>query len=461
MPRGRTLALTLVAATLVIVTDAGAQSISLEECIARSDRAAFAIRSARGEAEVAAAASTAALRGILPSMRFEGGYARTTDPIGAFGTTMRQRRLDAADFDPARLNHPAPVTNYTGAMVVEQPLVNADAWLGRAAAAAGGKAAASSVTWTTLTAHGDVVLGYYGAVLSGERVRALEDAARTADAHVREAESMVAAGMATRSDALLASVRAGDVHAQLSSARADAATAVRQLALLLGDVTASDVAVPGALPSSDDIRRVVARDTAYDEGATRADVEAASFGVAAAEADVRRASALYLPRLNAVARYDWNSALRPYAGGASWSVGVVATWTPFSGAGELAERQAARGRETTARALAEAARQQELLERERTRSTLRSALEQLTIADHAVAQSSEAHRIVSRKYAGGLATVVELLDAASAETRASLGAAGARYAVITAAVERRKALGADPAALASLERTSGIATGTP
>ncbi len=47
-------------------------------------------------------------------------------------------------------------------------------------------------------------------------------------------------------------------------------------------------------------------------------------------------------------------------------------------------------------------------------------MERLDIAERAVLQSAEAHRIVTRKYAGGIATVVELFDAVAAETGSRL-----------------------------------------
>ncbi|MHB1225725.1 MAG: TolC family protein, partial [Gemmatimonadaceae bacterium] len=189
----------------------------------------------------------------------------------------------------------------------------------------------------------------------------------------------------------------------------------------------------------------------------RADVEAARHGLDAARLDARRARSLYLPRLDGFARYDWNSANRLYAGDASWTVGVMARWSPFAGASEIAELQATSGREDAARAMADAARARALLDVEQAGNTLRAALARLDIAERSVRQSAEAHRIVSRKYEGGLATVVELLDAAAVETRSALSFSVARYDVITAGAERLKALGRDPAALASLDDASAPA----
>lgn len=431
-----------------------AQPLTLREAISRADDAAFQNRIASGMSAVQGAQPTAALRGILPSVRLEGGFVRTDDPIGAFGTALRQRVITQADFDPARLNHPPAISNYQGGAVVEQPLLNADAWLGRRAAERGAAASRASADWTRASTRVDVVRAYYGAILASERVATLTAAARAAHAHVSQAEAMVRQGLATRSDALLASVGAGEVDAQLADARAEARTAIRQLALVLGEGGDFAPVLPERLPAAAAIRAVIAGDTvvatAGDAG-SRADVEAALLGLDAARLDSRRARSLYLPRLNGFARYDWNSATRLYGGDAAWTVGVMATWSPFAGASEIAELRATSGREEVARAMADVARERAALEAEQTGNALRAALARLDIAERAVEQGAEAHRIVARKYEGGLATVTELLDAAATDTRSALTLSAARYAVITAGAERLMALGRDPGALARLD----------
>jgi outer membrane protein len=246
-------------------------------------------------------------------------------------------------------------------------------------------------------------------------------------------------------------VKAGELEAQLAEADADARTALRQLAVVLGSPDDAIGAPPARLPDATHIRAVVAGDTGDVEARRRADVRAAELGLDAATLDARRARTLYLPRLNAFARYDWNSAQRLYGGDRSWTAGVMASWSPFSGASELAERQATAGRADAALAMAEGARARARLDVEQTGNALRAALARLDIAERAVQQSAEAHRIVARKYEGGLATVVELLDAAATETQSALGLSAARYSAITAGAERRRALGLDPSTLAALD----------
>jgi outer membrane protein TolC len=428
--------------------------LTLREAFRQADRSAYVNRIATAETEARAAQSIAPLRGILPGVRFEAGYVRTTDPIGVFGSTLRQRTVTQSNFDPQRLNYPDALGNHQGAVVLEQPLLNADAWIGRRAAVYAADASRASGDWTRLSTRVDVVRAYYGVVLAAERSSTLRAAVSAAKAHVAQAEALVRQGLATKSDALLASVRAGEIEAQLSEAEGATSTAQRSLAVLLGqNVTAESIArfSPAALPSAERIRAVVSADTLDTAPADRADVQAALRGVDAARADARRARSLLIPRINSFARYDWNSADRPFAGDRNWTIGIMATWTPFTNPADIADLRGANARDDAAHAQAEAAQANARLDIEQTKTALQVALARLAIAERAVAQSAEAHRIVGRKYEGGLAQVAELLDAQAVETQSALGFSQARWSAIVAAAERQRALGRDPAFLEALD----------
>ena len=456
------MAVSVLVATAGLAPGAGAQ-LTLGDAIRQADRAAYGNRAAAGNADTQAAQVLSPLKGILPSLRVEAGYVRTTDPIGVFGATLRQRTVTAANFDPQRLNHPGAIGNYLGGIVLEQPIFNADAWTGRRAAVRAADASRAAEEWTRLSTRVDVVRAYYGAVLATERARTLEAAASAAHAHVAQAEAMVRQGLVTKSDALLASVRAGEIDMQLVEARGGAATARQQLAVLLGGdgaARSAPLVVPAVLPSSDRIIALTAGDTADVAANERADVHAAARGLDAARADALRAGSAWLPRLNSFARYDWNSADRVYSGDRNWTVGVMASWNILAGASDVADVQATRGRVAAAEAQAEGARAHARVEIEQSRIALTVALARLTIADRAAAQSAEAHRIVGRKYEGGLATVAELLDAQAVETQSALSLTQARWGAIVAAAERRQALGLDPATLAALDATPAVATRT-
>jgi outer membrane protein TolC len=295
-----------------------------------------------------------------------------------------------------------------------------------------------------------VVQAYYGARLASEVVLTLEVAEAMAAAHVHQANARLEQGMVTRSDLLLAQVLAGEISAQLIGARAQAGLARRQLALVLGVPTDTAFALPDSLPSAERIREVVDL-LAPAPLAGRADVEAAKAAANAAGHDVLRATGRLLPRLSAFGRYDWNDPTTPFHGQRSWTFGVMAAWTPFSGLSEIADVRGARARATAARAMAEAAEGQAALEVSARDSDVEVAVARLAIAEQAVNQSSEAHRLVARQYAGGLAGITELLGAQATETQTRLGLLQARVALITALAERQRARGSDPAALTALE----------
>jgi outer membrane protein len=451
------LALTATAAALV-ARGANAQ-LSLADALRATDRSAYANRIAAGRSASATAQTLAPLKGILPTVRVEAGYVRTTDPIGVFGSTLRQRSIAPANFDPDRLNHPDAVGNFQSGIVVEQPLFNADAWAGRRAAMHTADATGASADWTRLATRVDVIRAYYGAVLAVERASTLEVAASAAHAHVSQAEAMVRQGVVTKSDALLASVRAGDVDAQLAEAQGGAISARRLLATLLGAGGGAGalLVLPLSLPAAARVRAVVAPDTEAAVPAPRSDVLAASSAANAAHVDAARAALAYVPRINGFARYDWNSAARLYAGDHNWTVGVMASWNVFAGAGELSDIRATAGRADAAEAEAAAAAANARLQAEQTRTALVVALARLAIAERAVSQSAEAHRIVGRKYEGGLATIAELLDAQAVETQSALGLSQARWGAIAAAAERLLAIGRDPAVLTVLDSARALA----
>ncbi|MCU0635225.1 MAG: TolC family protein [Gemmatimonadaceae bacterium] len=448
--------LVVLAAMVARPASASAQ-LALADALREADRHNVANRVATATVAADRARALGALAGVLPTARIEVGALRTTDPIGAFGTSLRQRTITATDFDPPRLNFPAPISNVGTALVGELPLVNADAWAGRRAARGAVEAGDAAREWTRVGTRVEVIRAYFGAVLATERVTTLSASVRAAQAHLRQAQAMTREGVVTRADALLAAVRAGDLDALLAEARAAADDARRQLLVSIGREVRADPEVqlplPAALPDGDAIRRVVAPDTGDVPMAwsSRPDVRAASAGRRAARADARRTQGALLPRVNAFARYEWNTPSALFAGRSNWTVGVMGSLPLVHSATAWGDAQGASARARAADAGADGALARARLEDAATRSALRVALERLTIAEQGAAQGTEAQRIVEKRYAAGLASIAELLDAQAAATATALAWSHARYAVIAAAAERRRAIGGDPGTLVALD----------
>lgn len=438
--------------------------VTLRDALDRAANAATANRTARAARDAAAAGQLGAWRAVLPTVRIDAGLVRTTDPVGAFGTTLRQQRITTGDFDPARLNFPEPINNFTGALVLEQPLIMVDGWMAARSNARLVDGAAHAADWTALTTQAEVIGAWFGAILAAERATTMATAVRAAQEHARQADAMLEAGLVTRSDVLLASARAGELEAGRLDAVRDSTLARRHLAVLIGANPDELTGIGHRFPSDSSVD-AMGREVLALAPLARADVESAQSAAAAAAANAARARATLVPRVVSFARRDLNSAERPFGGSSSWSVGVMASWSPFSGASEIADGRAANARRASAAAQLSAASAAARLDLERSEMTLRAALTQLALARTSLAYGVDAHRIVTRKYEGGLATVAELLDAAAAETRARLVLSSARHAALTAIADRLRASGHEPRRMATLDEpardTAATTTASP
>lgn len=420
---------------------AAQEPLSLRDALARADSMAFANRIAAAQVARAGADREASLAGVIPAARLEAGYTRSNDPLVAFGFQLRQRTVTPASFDPALLNNPPATGDFQAGLAAEVPLINLDAWAGRAAASRAADAEAARAAWTRTSVQVQVTEAWARAVVAAERVRMLEAAQTSAASHVREADRLAQQGLVTRSDVLLASVEQGEVETQLESARGDREVALRHLALVIGTPGDTALRVPDSLPSP-------AARPAPPPDTTRSDVLAARLSLEAADAGATRAGRAMLPRLNGFGRYDWHDPNTPFGGRGMWTAGVQLSWSPFTNPHDVAARSAARADAAAARqamALAEATAALEVVEARIRAQVAERALE---IAERAVAQSVEAHRVVARKYAGGLVTISELLDAAALETATRLRLSQARLDLVMTQGRLRHASGVDLTALA-------------
>ena len=217
-------------------------------------------------------------------------------------------------------------------------------------------------------------------------------------------------GMATRSDALLASVQAGQVEAQLIGARGEAGIAHQRLALLLGQPGDTAFMLPDSLPSAGPDPRRSSATSPPDSAEHPARRDRRRLGVEAAQRDVRRANASTSRASTASAA---TTGTVPTSRSAARAATPSASWRPGRHSPARPKSPIARRREAAPRPRAPCAEAAEAGGRRSNSSATRTqhdvALARSDIAEVAVTQGAEAHRIVARKYAGGLATVAELL----------------------------------------------------
>jgi outer membrane protein TolC len=419
----------------------GAQTpeLSIEEAVSRaldeSHRVAE-LRARQEGAEAAAAGRTAASR---PQVSAQAGYTRTNH-VDEFGITQPDGRT--------RLIYPDVPDNYRTRLDFGWPIYTG----GRAeslARAARAEADAASQDLVSMQAdiRFEVTRAYWTAVTASENARVVEQALARTDAHVSDLRANLDAGLIPPNDVLSAEAQRARQEVLVIEARNAAEIALAELRRLAGfDAGVSlRLTTPLALETTphetEDLAAQIAR-----ARAARPERAALVQRLDAAGARVDAAGSTRLPSVAVNAGVDYarpNPRIFPRRGAweDSWDVSVNATWSLWDGgrrAAEVGEASAAR-RAMRAR-LEEFDSLVELDVRQR-RLDLEAGRAAATAAAEGVRSATEARRVVAERFAAGVATSTDVLDAQVALLQAELDHARALASVRVAEARLARTLG--------------------
>lgn len=389
-------------------------AVTLDEAVQRALTVQPAMVQARGAVRTAGAAERTAWGNFLPTVSLNASSNRQSG--NAFNPTTNEIRSDPAS------------TAYSGGISASLTLFDGfRRYANRRATGAAYDAAGAGL----VTERFDVVLGtkrvFYDALAREELVRVAEAQVRRAEQQREIAVRKLAAGSATRSDSLRASVDLGNARLALLKARADLATARADLGRQIGiegQVGAvADSAFP-ELPDTTDLRRTAL--------AASPQVVAAEAEAQAARAQVGVARAQYWPTVTAaystsasardVAPWD---ALDPYV--SNWTFRVSLNWTLFNGFTREANQVAADVQRDNAEARAAEARRTVQARLTQQLAALLTAYEAIEISRATLAAATEDLRVQQERYRVGAATILDLLTSQAALTQAEVSLVQARF----------------------------------
>jgi outer membrane protein TolC len=421
-----------------ISASVGAQTITLEDAMARAGTATPRARTLAADVAAADARVSQARSGFFPRIDVTQSVQRGNQPVYVFSTLLSQRRFTAEHFDVARLNHPAPETNIRTAVAINQALYDAGT---TRRAVDGAELRRDLAALDQSGATQDLALAAARAFV---RVLQLETAERAAAAAVAAAESDLErtrqrreAGLATDADALAMDVYLADARQSHIATGGDLAVARIELAEALGlPLDRTVVLVKPTPPDAPLEAAALAREGLK----TRTERRQAELRVQLAENDRDLARAAFLPRVGVEASWEFNgSTWQEQRSG--WFVGTTVALNIFNGFGDRA--RVAEARQTVSRAAAE----REQVER-RIEVEIRGAVARVSAARArdaagraALTQARESQRIVRDRYDVGLATVTDLLRAAEAVLDAESRATAAEADVILETVALNRAVG--------------------
>lgn len=356
---------------------------------------------------------------LFPTLQATAGVVRTDDPVGVFGTRLRQRRFTQADFDVDALNDPDAATDWTAGVGAQWDIARFDRWIERRAGKAEGRAAQAILDRTRQGTVYRTRALYVGAVRAEAVSGALEAAETSARATTDRVRRRVAEGMGTEADLLQAEAALSGIRARLEHARAGVLDAREALGSWLGWST-DRLPVPS---QGADVLDTAEAPTAVtpEELMERSDLVAGRAGVDAAEARARAVTARRLPALQAFGQLSTHAPRIGDEREANWTVGVQVSVPLFTGFSLTRGAEAARA-QARALELEQAQREGEAETEVRSaRRGVRAARAALASARTASAAAAEAVRLLRRRYEEGMATVADLLQAEARAAELSTG----------------------------------------
>lgn len=414
--------------------------LTLEDAIAKGKASAPRLHESqvREEAAVATRDSRATLD--RPSLNASSGYTRTNHvpeySINQGGVT-RVLFPDIPDNFRVRTELLFPV--WSGGRV--------DALVSSAEAEVRAAQADEKVVEADLTM--EIAVAYWTLVTSREAVKVLDQSLQRTDVWVAEVQARLDSGLISPHEVLTAKARRARDQVQRIQAANAAATAERELARLIGmPGQLIDPVTPVEKPSEDlaaltskapDDVVALARENRAERGAFterqsafRASAEAA---MAALRPQLAGLAAIEPARPNNrfVPRQDkWH---------VSWDVGVNLTWSVWDGGRAKADRALA---ETQARVfdhrLAEFDARVAVDVQQRL-DEIQAGWAAIAAAQEAVVASEEAHRVLRERYAAGVATATEVLDAGVELLEAELERTRLQAALRISEARLRRAVG--------------------
>ncbi|TAM45333.1 MAG: TolC family protein [Gammaproteobacteria bacterium] len=405
---------------------AGAETFSLEQATAHALAHNPNLLAVREQTHAAGARTEAASGARLPELGLSYSVSRSNNPLEAFANKLNTRRVTAADFEPARVNHPETESMYATSLALRLPLY------------AGGKLSADLANAAETEKHArlqytrarelvtfQVLEAYLRLQAAREGLTIADDALKSAQEHARTTAQLAREGRIVVSDKLTAEVSLAAHQAQREQAATRLGRARDRLKLVMGLPLDSAIDI---LPLALDDAPATVRHLAEAETAAlarRKDLEGLRALAAAAQARVKGAQAAHKPKVDVITSGNWYDKNFDAADN-SWSVMGVARLDLYAGGRHTADVAA---RQAEARELEHRVRAYEQTVREEVRSAFdarREAQTRYGLARAVVAQARDSVRLVKERYGQGRTILIDLLQAERAlvEARSEALASG-------------------------------------
>ncbi|HSP07862.1 MAG TPA: TolC family protein [Acidobacteriota bacterium] len=370
------------------------------------------------QSQMAQEQSTRSRAAYLPQLDFVQGWTRSNNPVFSFGSLLNQQRFSEANFAIDSLNNPDPLTDVSSKFQLGWLLYD----FGRRESQVHTAASMARVAQLTQEAARtgllqELVRRYYAVSLAQQRLASAQDSLDSAESRLTQATERVAQGLAVATESLSAQVYA----ARARQEKIDAENQVRLAHAALNEVLGT--------PGAEDTTTTPLKETTFEDHdltwwmqqmrANRPELKMAAEGVKIAGSQVTASRAGFLPSIQAYSAYEWHGDSLSYSG-ENWTAGLELRWNLFRGfsdsaevsTAKLKEREADQRRRETENGLA--------LQLQTAYYKMDSAREKLKVAAAVLDQAAENRRIYADRYASGMASIQDSLQAEASQSESRL-----------------------------------------
>jgi TolC family type I secretion outer membrane protein len=390
-------------------TEALPQPLTLSEAIAAAVKGNTKVVAARHEAESAAFKVVTARSGLLPQVHLTETYNNTNSPLWAFGTKLNQGVIESSDFNPDALNEPDAVNNFNTSLALSWNLYDGgQTHIGLRQARQGRQVAELGLERTEQHVIAQAAKSYVGLMLSGVNLDVIEQSLNTAKAHLKLVEDRFRGGLSVKSDVLRAKVRIADLEQQRLMARSRMQVAQAALQVVMGGKDEGPVAPSTSFEQCISPKGELSQ---WMEWASnrRPDLKQIDIQQDIAKKGVARAKSGHLPTVAVQGNYEINSEEFNDTHD-NYTVGAMVRLNLYSGQRISSQTAAAKAQVAKLKAMRNGLALSVGLETQRAFYQAASAWRSIGVAHQAVGLAQEGLRIVGNRYAGGLLTIVDLLD---------------------------------------------------
>jgi outer membrane protein TolC len=342
---------------------------------------------------------------FLPNITASHMGISTTNPLMAFGSKLNQEILTPADFDPALLNDPSQIQNFSTILEIQQPLLNLDGMYQRRAAKSKMEAMSLKTERTQDYLAFEVDKAYMQLQLAYKAVDVLEQALEAANENKKLADNSFKQGYLQRADVLNVEVRVTEVQNQLQSAKSNVQNASNYLSFLMND--------EGYVVYTPVDELMVENFTVEDQtiSENRSDIRAMQMATDAYEAMNKADKMAFLPRLNAFGSYQLYDDQIFQADANGYLFGAQLSWDVFQGSKRFGKAQKSKSEFEKSKLEYKHYVSQSNLDFNKAKRAFLDAENRLSLTTLALEQSEESLRIRTNRFKEGLEKTSDLLMA--------------------------------------------------